>query len=434
MTDIPGDDRLFASGVFQRAPNTWPSAIRWLSGGARDASKLFPREVYRLMRVDRRIGPHRIVVLNDPADIRRVLGAPSGYRLSNIQRRLLKPLLGDGITVAEGVDWRKQRTDAGRVAAGAHRRAALDDVDRLVSNALRSWTPQEPTPLLRSLKTLALDLIAALLFQTREPIATADVMEAVEAAETTLEAFDMLDALGAPAWAPSPKMLSARAHAHRFDHLVTDTLAAVQSEAHAPRLQHRDRRRQRDFVVSMLSGFESVALGSFWLLIELTRNRALAESLLRNGGPSEATMEPLIAETLRLYPSLPFVLRVAETTDASVSPKIPAGALVCISPWILHRHDAHWLRPDKFDPQRFAGGPASFPAYMPFGVGARRCVGRHISQRMISAIVRGVLTRWRVELCSGADVSPRLSVSLRPDQTVMARLIPRNVGGPRTAA
>jgi hypothetical protein len=54
------------------------------------------------------------------------------------------------------------------------------------------------------------------------------------------------------------------------------------------------------------------------------------------------------------------------------------GTLIVISPYVLHRHRLLWEQPDAFDPQRFLGNAATMIdrfAYLPFGVGSRKCIG-----------------------------------------------------------
>jgi cytochrome P450 len=60
-------------------------------------------------------------------------------------------------------------------------------------------------------------------------------------------------------------------------------------------------------------------------------------------------------ETLRLYPPITFMPRVALKNTVIGGRKVKRGALVMIAPWTLHRHKRYWTNPDLFDPDRFVG-------------------------------------------------------------------------------
>ena len=65
---------------------------------------------------------------------------------------------------------------------------------------------------------------------------------------------------------------------------------------------------------------------------------------------------------------------------------VPAGTTVYMSPYMMHRREDLWPDPERFDPERF-GEAQSRPKYhyMPFGGGARVCLGLHFS--MLEAVL-----------------------------------------------
>merc|ERR1712228_1081592 len=89
-------------------------------------------------------------------------------------------------------------------------------------------------------------------------------------------------------------------------------------------------------------------------------------------------------ETLRLYPPVPFIGRTS-TADATVGTlQIPNGSTMCWSPFYLGREPTSWGEDaGAFNPQRWiddptAGGAPSTFCWLPFGAGARGCLGTRL--------------------------------------------------------
>lgn len=94
-------------------------------------------------------------------------------------------------------------------------------------------------------------------------------------------------------------------------------------------------------------------------------------------------MEMVVKESLRLYPSAPFIARVLD--DDLMTKQgylLPKGVIVNIHLYDIHRNPKYWPDPDKFDPERFLPEncanrhPYSF---VPFSAGPRNCVGKFLS-------------------------------------------------------
>ena len=111
--------------------------------------------------------------------------------------------------------------------------------------------------------------------------------------------------------------------------------------------------------------------------------------------------------------------------DVTVAP----GTRIIIAPWVLHRHRRLWADADLFVPQRFAparrGAIARF-AYLPFGAGARICVGMTFAmQEALLALVM-IARRFRLSLVEGTEVMPFARMTLRPLNGLPMRLAARN--------
>jgi cytochrome P450 len=125
----------------------------------------------------------------------------------------------------------------------------------------------------------------------------------------------------------------------------------------------------------------------------------------------------VVDETLRLYPPAWITNRQAIAEDEILGHRIPAGAFVSLSPYVLHRHPNYWDHPDEFDPERFApGGGSGRPrfAYFPFGGGPRQCIGQSMALVEAQLVLATLLDRCRLRPVSGRPVEAEALATLRP--------------------
>lgn len=60
--------------------------------------------------------------------------------------------------------------------------------------------------------------------------------------------------------------------------------------------------------------------------------------------------------------------------------KLPAGTIMHIIIFVLHRDARYFPDPEKFDPNRFLDTDIKHPfAYVPFSAGQRNCIGKNES-------------------------------------------------------
>lgn len=89
--------------------------------------------------------------------------------------------------------------------------------------------------------------------------------------------------------------------------------------------------------------------------------------------------ERCIKESLRLFPSVPFISRYAsEDFRTKTGHTIPKGTVMHIHIFDVHRCPNHYPDPLKFDPDRFLPERANARhpfAYIPFSAGPRNCIG-----------------------------------------------------------
>ena len=406
------------------------------------------------------------LMLNAPEAIRHVLvGNAENYRRNPATKRVLQPVLGQGLFLAEGDAWRHQRRTIAPalaprtmpilahhvVAATAAKEAELDGLTH------------RPVELLPHLQHLALAIAGQSMFSLEMSGFADELRRLLLGYGQRLAQPGVLD-LMLPAHIQS--FTDRRRAAFRTEWLAfLDRLIAVRSDL--PRREGPgqedgkardlfdllsaardpetgagfDHAQLRDEVSTMiLAGHETTAVTLFWSLYLAAlypeqQDSLAAEIAGLDLGPEQAAaslarmpqIRAHVDESLRLYPPAFLIVRQAQAADSILGHAVAAGTTITISPWVLHRHRARWHAPDAFDPTRFLpGAPAPERyAYMPFGAGPRICVGAQFALTEATLVLARLLARFRVSLAGSGAVLPRGIVTTQPDRPVSFVLQPR---------
>jgi cytochrome P450 len=187
----------------------------------------------------------------------------------------------------------------------------------------------------------------------------------------------------------------------------------------------------RDEIMTMIvAGYETVATGLTWTWHLLAREPAAAAQLraelaavLAGRAPTLADLPQLpflrmvVEEAWRLYPPAWLITRRATAADEIGGAAIPAGAVMVISPYVLHHSAEYWPDPDRFDPSRFRDGapPPSHCTFLPFGAGPRLCIGNRLAEMEAQLILATLVPHF-----APAHATPR-PVGLKPLVTIRPR-------------
>jgi cytochrome P450 len=163
----------------------------------------------------------------------------------------------------------------------------------------------------------------------------------------------------------------------------------------------------------LIAGFETTAATICWLLFELARSQEL-QSELRAEIMDRFRPDPLnyladdtsllglcTQETLRLHPSIPFVIREAQKDIVLRQESVRAGDYIVLSIEELHKRafgdDGEVFRPDRFREK------AKYPKIATFGGGAKICPGRAIAVQQVRTMCALLLSSFLFELSSHTD-------------------------------
>ncbi|GMV49670.1 MAG: Pentalenene oxygenase [Nitrospirae bacterium] len=377
-------------------------------------------------------------------------GRPTGLAL----------VLGNGLVTSSGEVWKRHRRIIQPVFH-RHRMAAV--ADRMVQvgeQRLADWAAREeqPVDIAVEMMQLALEVISQTMFHTSVATHTDQISHALRV--SLKYAFDSFhNPLQLPLWLPTPRNRAFHAAIRFLDQLIygllaerrrsgathddlLDLLLRARDEETDARLSDRELRDEA--LTIFAAGHETTANALAWTWYLLATHPAAkarfheeVDRVLQgrlptaDDLPSLAYTRAVFDESLRLYPPVPAVQRKAATATSVCGLPLPAGAVVLVCTYNLHRHPAFWQAPNRFMPERWLDGtrPPVRGAYLPFGAGPRACVGTHFATVEAQLLLALIGRRYDPQLAQ-EHVEPDVMVTLRPKNGIRMWLRPRRVGRP----
>ncbi|MFD8982931.1 cytochrome P450 [Streptomyces sp. NPDC059564] len=193
-----------------------------------------------------------------------------------------------------------------------------------------------------------------------------------------------------------------------------------------------------DQVITLLiAGIETAASTLAWALHLLATHEDIQQRLSTETstvlGNRPATWDDLprleltghvLTETLRLYPAAWILTRVTSTDTELAGQPLPAGTTLVCSPYLIQRRADAFANPERFDPDRWRADHTPRPprhAYVPFGAGARQCIGDNFTMTLASLALATITARWRLDPTSDTPVRCSAAATLQP-QSLRLRL------------
>jgi len=392
-----------------------------------------------------RPAPDTAYLINHPDYIHHVLvDNARNYSKDTYSNQAFKKAIGPGLINFEGDAWLGRR----RLMQPAFHHTRLEPLDGMIIEAVQemldrwqvSHTAGQTIDVAREMAALTMTITSRALFGV-------DLGEAVHTMGEVINGVaDLLEKPNHPRMQQAVAELSAlvdgilgerRRNFHDRGDLLSSLMTAG-AEENGDRLD--DRQLRHEMMGLLIAGHETTANALTWTFYLLSQNQWAAERLGRevrqalDGKTPTSTDIPglpflrlVLDESLRLFPPAWIIGRRAIADDEIGGFHVPAGTVIAICIYTLHRHPAFWESPDQFDPERFtverSAGRHKY-AYIPFSIGPRQCIGNSFALLEASLILASIAQRFELHLSPGIEVQPQPLFVLRPNRDLLMHLHP----------
>ena len=403
-----------------------------------------------------RMGPQNVFFLNHPDHVKDVLVTHHQNFIKGRALQRTKRLLGEGLLTSEGEFHRRQR----RLAQPAFHRQRVASYGAVMTDyAARTserWQDGETLDISHEMMRLTLAIVGKTLFD-------ADVeSEAQEIGQALTDVMNLFDVLLLPFSEyldkfPLPQTRRFHRAKDRLDatvyrmieerrrsgkdrgDLLSMLLLAQDEEGHTGRMT--DEQVRDEALTIFLAGHETTSNALTWTWYLLSQHPEAETKLheeidavlgsrlpVTDDVPRLRYTEMVLAESMRLYPPAWAVGRLAINDYEVGGYVVPAGSLILLSQYVMHRDARYFPDPTRFDPERWTPeARESRPqySYFPFGGGPRRCIGEGFAWMEGILLIATLARRWRLRLVPDHPVELQPVITLRPKHGMRMSLASR---------
>ncbi len=371
-----------------------------------------------------------VVYLDDRDEIKKIFaGDPTKFHAGEANSMLAGLLGPDSVLVVDEEVHRDRR----RLMLEPFHREAVNRqaglVAEIAAENIATWPVGSTFAVAPFMSQITLEVILRTVIGATDPVRLAALREVMPRL-LNLSAFQML-AIASPQLQHRRPWRGVRRRIVDADRLLYAEIAerradpdlASRSDALAMlvRAADQDGRRMSDselrdqLMTLLVAGHDTTATGLSWALERLTRHPAVLAKAVRAAEASAAGdpdgdeyLDAVAKETLRVRPVVFDVGRILTAPADVAGYHLPAGVMVAPGIGLVHADARVYPNPERFDPDRMVGATLSPTTWLPFGGGARRCLGATFAMAEMRVVLREVLRR--TELVTTASSGERQRV------------------------
>jgi cytochrome P450 len=392
-----------------------------------------------------------IVLITDPEHIERVYVQDAPLFRKPIVQRVAEPLLGDGLFLAEGENWKRLHRMSIPAFQPARIKAYGDDMAQCAEDLVAGWQHGAVRDIYADTTHLTVRVGARTLFGAEgggdSERAGYHLAEAFGAFDTYLKSRFPL-----PLRLPTPSGIRIRRAAKQLDAIshrfIQDRRKSGEQRADllSMLLRARDEdgsafteRELRDVAWNIFgAGFDTTALTLAWSVFLLARHPEIAHRVRaevagmvgeqRVGAdhiPRLTLTGNVIKEALRMFPPGWLVGRETLRDYEIGGYHIPRGTQLFIMPYLMGHDREFFPDPERFLPDRWSDGTQAHMhrhAYIPFGGGPRICIGKHFALMEATISLATMVRAAHFELAGRSPEPGRPSFGYKPSRPILIRV------------
>jgi cytochrome P450 len=187
----------------------------------------------------------------------------------------------------------------------------------------------------------------------------------------------------------------------------------------------------------LIAGHETSAIAMAWTVYHLLRSPEVLARLrveIDRLGPEPALdavvrlpyLDAVVSETLRVEPIVTDVARVCREPFTLGQWTVPRGYVIAVLLVSILHDPRVFPEPERFRPERFLEKKYSASEFLPFGGGARRCLGSAFAEAELALAIAEIMSRYDLEL-AGAEPerAARRNLTMGPKHGVRVRVVGR---------
>lgn len=390
-------------------------------------------------------GRRKVYLLNHPELVREVLVTQNKHFVKSRGLEFAKKLIGNGLLTSEGEFHLRQRRMMQPLFHRQRIAVYADIMSRYAWNYQERWHPGKEIDMAAEMMRLTLAIAGKTLFNTDVETDADEIGEALTTAMElfplfTLPFYNLLDKLPLPSVrrfrkarrrleATIYRMIAERRASGRDEgDVLSMLLQARDTETDGSRMT--DRQVRDEAMTLLLAGHETTAIALTWTWYLLSEHPEVEARLVEEvrhvlgDRPATAVDVPrlpytrlVLMESMRLFPPA-YVLGRKPVVEVELGGyRVPRGAAVLMSPYLIQRDPRFYSEPERFIPDRWEGERmAALPkfAYFPFGGGPRICIGERFAWMEGILVLATIARRWRFRHVPGHPVALRPLITLRP--------------------